>query len=529
MLSLWILSLILAVLSMGVILCMGAIVSRRLGYPADETRSVIIAVVYGVLGLALIGTAVAATPLGKRIVAAVLLLAILAALVGERRHFGWYRAFARSARGPVAAWFVATIVALAVTFVPAKQPPALFDGPYVFKRWVLPVQIQALTGHFPADNSLPAVVTEFLARGISFADVRPIMPGQEVSNRPILVGLAALPARVLLGGPREAPNPMPRFDYVGTSWPDTLGLVSDYDFRLFLALAVPLNALVAVVFYALLVHFDIRRRLATTLVVCALSPYVLFHTVFTWPKNLAAFFLLAGIMAMFCGPRMPWLAGAALGLAYWSHPYALAFIGVFCAYALWQVAVLGQRGEALRSYGVSALVAIGAVALWFAWTQLILRIPSDLVVQNQASGLSALDVVWVRLKNLYTTLAPIALDVFPFQAPAVLTRHMVTVWAALGFLMLFIVAGYGRPMEPAIRPMTAIGLLGGMAVIFIFGVPAAPMLHGWQAVWPVLALPALVWLGGRDTPGFALEAVLVVQLALNVGVVLAWGRTFAAI
>lgn len=93
--------------------------------------------------------------------------------------------------------------------------------------------------------------------------------------------------------------------------------------------------------------------------------------------------------------------------------------------------------------------------------------------------------------------------------------------------MLFIVAGYGSPLEPGTKRMTAIGLLRGMEVILIVGLPAALMLHGWQTIWPDLALPALVWLGGRVTASFALETVLVTQLALSI--VLPYCRTFGAI
>lgn len=531
MLCEWILSLIVAAAYGFAILAMGAMVLRRLGHAGDEPRDTLSAIIYGVLLLALIGTLVAAWPAGKKVFAyAVLGLAGIAMLT-EVPHRAWYARFVRASFAPVAIWVVSTLVALTISFAPARQPATLFDGPYVFKRWVLPVQIQSLTGHLPADNSLPAVVTEYLARGISFADIRPLMPGQEVSNRPILVGLAAVTVRVILGGSLRKPDPMPRFDYVSTSWPDTLSLVSDFDFRLFLALGITLNALVAVAFYVLLAHFNVRRRFIVAVIFCSLSPYVILHTVFTWPKNLAAFFIIAALILMFCGPRRPIAAGIAFGLAYWSHPLALAFIATFVAYGLWQVFAARQRGEPMRHYAVAASIALLAIALWMFWSHIVMKIPSDLVTQNQNMRLGLLNFIWVRFKNIYTTFAPIALDVFPFNAEHVVTRHLVTIWAPLGFLVFFCTRGFSWAKDRSLHQIGAIAGVAGLALVLVFGTPAVPLLHGWQAVWPVLAVPALVWLGGNDEDGqgYLLEAVLGAQLLLNMAFLTTWGRVYSTL
>lgn len=531
MLCEWALSLIVAAAYGFAILALGAMVLRRLGHTGDEERSTLSAIIYGVLSLALIGTLVAVWPADKKLLSYAVLGLVGIAILAETQHRAWYARFVRASFAPVAIWAVSTLVALTVSFAPARQPATLFDGPYVFKRWVLPVQIQSLTGHLPADNSLPAVVTEYLARGISFADVRPLMPGQEVSNRPILVGLAAVTVRVLLGGSLQKPDPMPRFDYVSTSWPDTLSLVSNFDFRLFLALGITLNALVAVAFYGLLVHFNVRRRFIVAAVFCSLSPYVILHTVFTWPKNLAAFFIITALILMFCGPRRPVAAGIAFGLAYWSHPLALAFISTFVAYALWQIFVARQRGEPMRHYAIAASIALMAVALWIFWSQVVMKIPSDLVAQNQSMRLGIFNFVWVRLKNIYTTFAPIALDVFPFNAEHVVTRHLVTIWAPLGFLVFFCTLGFSRERNRSLHQIGAIAGTAGMALVLVFGTPAVPLLHGWQAVWPILAIPALVWLGGSEEEGqgYLLEAVLGAQFLLNIAFLATWGRVFSTL
>jgi hypothetical protein len=529
MVSLWSLSLLLAACYGAAILALGGMVIRRVGSSGEGARTVLSAILYGVLILACLGAVIAAWPGDKRIFAFIVALVAAAAVASEIRFVAWYVTFLKSASGPLVVWGLSTLVALTVSFAPARQPPTLFDGPYVFKRWVLPVQIQSLTGHLPADNSLPAVVTEYLARGIKFADVRPIMPGQEVSNRPILVGLAAVPARVLLGGSIEKPDPMPRFDYVSTSWPDTLSLVSDFDFRLFLALGITLNALVAVAFYVLLSHFNVRRKIVLTVIFCSLSPYVILHTIFTWPKNLAGFFIIASLILLFCGPRRPVAAGVALGLAYWAHPLALAFIGVFTCYAAWTMFFMRQWGEQARHYAITGALAWSAVALWMVLSQAVMQIPADLIVQNQRTDLDLVNIVWVRLKNLYTTLAPLALDVFPFEVRSVISRHLITIWAPLGLLIFFMGLGYKTAEGQALRQVTIFAGVAGMGLILVFGTPTVPLLHGWQAVWPVLAVAPLVWLGGERSRGYLLEAVAGAQLIINIVFLRLWASVYSTL
>src|SRR6202044_1630581 len=99
--------------------------------------------------------------------------------------------------------------------------------PYVSKEWTRGVKIQFMTGSLPLDNVLPFEVSEYFLRGISFQDNHPIMPGQEVTNRPVLAAAVVTPFLAAIAPPDSTENTLPTFSYVGTQWPDFRVLVKD--------------------------------------------------------------------------------------------------------------------------------------------------------------------------------------------------------------------------------------------------------------------------------------------------------------
>jgi hypothetical protein len=171
------------------------------------------------------------------------------------------------------------------------------DGPYVSKEWTRGVKIQFITGNLPLDNVIPFAVAEYFLRGISFRDNHPIVPGQEVTNRTVLTAAVVTPFLAAISPPESTEDTLPTYNYVGTQWPDFRIIVrDDRACTVYLAVMIALNAtllLGAAAFFHSLVKLKVGTALAATLLFVT-SPYFIFQTIFTWPKELAAFFCSDG-------------------------------------------------------------------------------------------------------------------------------------------------------------------------------------------------------------------------------------------
>ena len=352
---------------------------------ASPAVNVCLAVALGFLVLALIGLLVWIAPTAKRAVSVVLLLAAN----GMAAHLNWQNRKAVIALLHIntfmlGTWLCVSLALLILAQAPIPPRTGLPDGLYPFKRWTLPVRIQVMT-LLPPDNALPAFAAEYMARGTSFARVRPLMPGQEVSNRPLYEALVYLPFRAVFGTTERAPTPYPAYDYIGTRWPDTSQLISDNSFAKFLAVAIPLNASLLLGFGALISYLSVPYTRLCLVTFGALSPYLWHHSIFTWPKNLAAFCLLLAMLLLLArGP--PGLAGLFIGLAYLSHPYALAFLVAFGIATSVEIARQTLLPATSSVFGIALskrqlvaiwLAIIAVILPWQIWTRLVLHVPSD--------------------------------------------------------------------------------------------------------------------------------------------------------
>jgi hypothetical protein len=378
------------------------------------------------------------------------------------------------------------MMALSMAWLPVQLPNELIDGPYVVKKDLPAVRVQHISGTLPIDNAIPHVATEYLLRDISFAKERPLMPGQEVSNRPIMVSFLLVPWHAIVSMPPKQHESMPRFEYVGQSWPDFSVLLQDSNaWAVSVALGAALNSLLILIAGVWLVRqpFVGKRELILFALLAVSSPYVLVQTFFTWPKALAGFFIILGYFSIVRGLPVA-IAGVAMGLAYWSHPYAIVY---FIFFAVW----LSLRGSNLDGQGLKlsmnyfvkfALIFALVVAPWFIWTRLILHIPSDLVSQNLSQGGQRWqDFLWIRIVNFYTTLAPTFLQIYPFNSNVIFRSMSVNFAGGLGLIPFLVLVhkiaknGYSNFIDLAL-PL----LLPGVALIAIFSNLAVPALHGLQ-------------------------------------------------
>jgi hypothetical protein len=118
------------------------------------------------------------------------------------------------------------------------------------------------------------------------------------------------------------------------------------------------NATAVLAAYGLVRSF-LRSRLAVAAAaLVALSPFVVYQTYFTWPKLLAASYVLAAAVALL--HRRSLLAGALLGLGYLAHPSALfAVPAVLLAWL-----VLRERGPGAVPIDPEAGLSCGPKGFW---------------------------------------------------------------------------------------------------------------------------------------------------------------------
>ena len=435
---------------------------------------------------------------------------------------------------PIFAWLVVVAISTMLSFLPINKPADLYDGPYVFKTWALPVQIQALAMNYPPDNAIPAVVTEFLANDIDFREERPIMPGQEFANRPILASFAALPMRLILGSDDQNLGPLDRFQYVGTSWPDTLSIVSDYEFRIFLSTAIPLNASLAAVATWLIMQLSIfkggaNRKLLYSAITgfVVLNPFLTFHTIFTWPKNVAAMFIITSLIAVKSDvPRKHLLGGILMGLAYWSHPMTMPFIFVAGIYIFFDGISKGMLRKNLLNASKYLLTTVTVIVPWILWTNVYMKMPFDLIAQNATPTGSLIEQIGVRMNNIFILIAPTHLNIQPMEIGAFLSSYMTNLWNPLGLLMLvaFPALYFFRTHE--LNFLVIVPTISALLITLLHAFPAPTIIHGWQAAWPGLLLACFSLLSSRIN---LLWKFVVIQLVVNSLIIGLWVLKFTEI
>lgn len=479
---------------------------------------------FGVLIHGLVGLAIALSSAKQTTARGLFLLIWSLAALGL-----WRRRKSDGSRGNFLGWredgvrptlvilvlFIVSCVSL--THLQIRFPRVLPDGTYIFKQHTLPVKLQVLSGGLPVDNYLPFVVQQFLLRDISFTREHPILPGQEVSNRPILMALVTAPFRAALHSPHRREKPLDRFAYVGREWPNISVFAEGPGFRRFVAVAIVLNALVLLGAALVIASHGPRFLLVPGLLLLATSPYYLSQTIFTWPKCLAAFFLLLALHAL-ARRKSPALVALAAALAYHSHPYALVFIGGFgfhyAAVALWK-----RRRAELEQFLLYGATVTLALAPWFVWTLFILHLPSNLVVQNLAAeGVDSLAAhLWIRLVNLYLAFAPWVLSVSPFEATKFFYYTLICLPGILGLLVLPAYAGCALCFSSHRVFVLYGGLLPAVLLSLPFSMGGAQLtLLAFHSIAVCLLLLGLIVLAraGRVVAVTVVAAQIVLQLAL---------------
>ena len=474
---------------------------------------------------ALFGWAIAAAPTVRGVFVTIL----IALTVLSAAYFVWHRVFqelwselSKAIKTALAFWLLLLLLGLGLLQAKVPPPPSLLPGIDIFKTPTTNVKVQYLTS-LPADNYIPFAVSEFFLRGISFQKERPILPGNEVSNRTVLMSLVAVPFRAALGVPCDHPQ-LGTFHYVDRDWPDVAKLNTNGAFEQFSVIGLALNSLLlfaAIVFCAGLGAGSVVP-LATLLYVT--NAYFIGQTIYTWPKALAGFFILLAWHSVRVGHR-PIVVAALMAVAFHCHPYAIVFAGWVALFYLLQ---WGREKSGLPSIVPYLLTFIAIVLPWIIWTRYVLEIPSDLLTQNfsgpgtELAWASPMNFIWIRVQNLFFTVCSTIFVVYPFDLGAVLDRWLVSLPGVVGLVLIYPALAQCAQL-PRPRPWLWYGLLGpALSILAVYSCPALPVLHGYQAPLAVLLFLGVWWLSQHCRRRVYL-GLIGLQLFLNLGILLARG------
>ena len=389
--------------------------------------------------------------------------------------------------------------------LPFRMPTNLYDGPYVFKNHNLNVKIQALTGNLPADNYIPFAFSEYLRQRISFTENRPQLPGQEVTNRTVLLGLNAYFFSAIPFAPPAVPKTkIDTYYYSNHEWPD-VGQFSDNEplFHFFLDFSWLANALFLSAIYLLLHRlFGYQKALGGILILLIL-PFTLSQTIFTWPKFLMAYFLITGLYLVLFHRQHWFMLSFILALAYHSHPSALIYIGSILLYYLIKELFKHRLTDLIKPFAKILGVLALLILPWFIWCRFIVNIPSDLILQNIVSeSYNFWFLVDVRLKNLYQLFFPY-LPQSGMLLTTLATFWTVTIPGTTQFYFIFsyyLIIRYFKTYWTEIvilffLPLILLTIVWGKvmgAYAILFGQPVVPLM----VAFPLILFASFRWFSG---------------------------------
>lgn len=424
----------------------------------------------------------------------------------------------RSIRRALALWLLFTFGCVAVTHLRPTLPRNLPNGTYVFKTDTLNVRLQYLTG-LPSDNFLPYIVSEYFLRRISFRKAHPLLEGNEVSDRTILMSLVALPYRAAVAMPPRWKGPLARLPREQGRRPDVARLYRDDSYRQVLVVGIFLNSLLLLGLICAFAGYSLDPAILPAGALLYLtSAYAITQTIFIWPKALAGFFLL---LCWHAARRKfhPAVVALCAALAYHSHPLALPFAG---GMALFYFVRVRRNEERPRSFFVYLCTLLLLLAPWFFWTQLTLHLPSDLLWQNIAGPGTApalahpINFLWVRARNLSELFTPVMFFAYPFDSAVVAEAARNCLPGAVGLFLVYpaLVEAtvFSRP-----RALWWWGMVMPLALIVaVFSYPVPTIVHGFQAAVGGLIFWGTIFLRRNFRPA-AFWSIVCLQLAVNLG------------
>jgi len=288
-----------------------------------------------ILGMVFIVTFTIGPSFGRASVLALTAMVILGSAVVAFRARDWTRDTLRDLALPSAVWLaVALFYASVVTAADNGGGSWWINSLFTPVRW-------------SSDNQIPYQFAEALLEGRAPADIRwgPWLP---TDRTPLLTGLL-LPVRVLILGPLA--------NVIGPTFRPTAYMMS----------SIVMLSIWAAVLVAVLRRFS-RHLFSIPMILAVTTPFLLFNSVFAWPKMLGAAYVLLSFGLLFemrsrSSDRVMLvliaLAASAAFLSHSSNVFALLPV------ALLFLPTIFRQGP--RRLAIATLAAIALALPWFYW------------------------------------------------------------------------------------------------------------------------------------------------------------------
>jgi hypothetical protein len=296
-----------------------------------------------------------------------------------------------------------------------------------------------------------------------------------------------------------------------------------------------LNSLILVGAYTLLKQlFDVKvARISTILLL--MSSFVLLNTVFTWPKNLTAYFVLVSYYLLVKG--RPVFSGFCAALAFLSHPLGALYVVGAMIYGTYKK--VGRRfilssALTVSPWSVWAVLAPGAggvsrfVYYPFFSSGNVPPTNQPLPVFEQFLKTPIQIAFWNRVVTAYDVLLPFQLGQHITGAPSVVTEILspatvYTLGGALGIpLFVFCYYGFIRNFGKYKRELTCFVIVPFILYLVETGSPfGLTALHVMQPL-----IPLMLGLGVSSLIGKRRLFTIVVSLYLLQNVSVLWLRSY---
>ena len=302
----------------------------RLAPAVDPIATAIVGV--GVLGMVLLLLFTLGPALGKAGVWAAFAAAALILMFDLINHRARMAFAARRAAGPLLAWLGVSLVYVSLVAIPDSG-----GGSWAINGLFTPVR-------WSSDNQLPMMFAEALHTAVPRHQISKGGPWLVTDRGPLMAALLTIP-RELLG-------------VMAWNWG------SQFDMHTYMVAATVIQASWVLLVPLLATRISLQRP-GWLLIALAASPFMLFNTIYAWPKLLGAIYVVICCALLF-GPGakqrlrehavLP-LVGVAASLAYLAHASN--------AFAL--VPVAAVAAPAILGAGIQRIAIGGAVAVLVAW------------------------------------------------------------------------------------------------------------------------------------------------------------------
>lgn len=416
-------------------------------------------------------------------------------------------------------------------------PENLPDGAYVNKHHDIHVKIQYMLGDLPADNAIPFVAGEYFAHDTSFVDNSPILPGQVVSNRPILISLAYLPLRLaILGNPPSTFEHIPKYNYVNTIWPDFrvftnndkaysifVGVISFFNFSLLFSLLLFLSS----TFIKKQQKDGLKFNIFVALIFVT-TPYFIQEVIFAWPKALAGSLILYATYIYYKYRSV--YSGFFIGLAFLSHPYAMIYMAVLYGYQK----IRNLHLKIKDNFQLEKILCIYFLTIlpWLIWTRFIIKIEPDLTTQNLRGARSAFAFIWVRVSNYIHAIFPSYLTNRDLHVVDIFNISRSSLISSIG-IVLFIYAFYCfirneksillDNFTQKFKEVVILAFVLSILIVSIYSWPVNPLPHGWQILIGIILIFIMSYLYNQSLHFYK---IIYAQILLNIFILFFYFKKF---